>query len=575
MNKRKTRKLSIRTKIILPATLIIIIVCAALGISSFQQLNREMIAMGVEQATMSATVVSETINGSLLVGLEPGDETTGVYNTVRDALIVQKDKLGMAYLYTLYAENGKIYYQIDTDESENRGMIGDEFEFSYEEMEPVLNGEPYVQEFITSNEYGDLISAYMPIYDEQGKVVAILGSDYDASGILSQLNECVTQVIILCIVYLIIAIIILTVVITKVMNGLRIVDDKLYDLVNNEGDLTQHLDIRSGDEMELIANNVNALLQYIRGIMLNISHNSDELAASSKNVVDNITRTGVNVTDVSATMEEMSAAMQETTASLNQITSAIQNVYTSIEGVSQRASEGTQFSNKMQNNAQAIGEKANAEQLSTKQQSQDMIARMNDKIVKSKAVEEISVLTANIINITEETNLLALNASIEAARAGEAGRGFAVVADQIGKLAANSAEAAAQIKTVSAEVIQAVNDLAKEAESLITFMDETTLRLFGNLAETSDSYKDDAMDMNTMMKEFYSAAEELISNMDYIKESISAINIAVEESAKGIANVTEVSVDITSNVSEIENEVNTNMSIAEQLNAEVGKFKLE
>jgi len=531
--------------------------------------------MGVEQATIGATVVSEAVNASLIVGLEPGDETTTAYNTVRDALIIQKDKLGMAYLYTLYAENGKIYYQVDTDETENRGMIGDEFEFSYEEMEPVLNGEPYVQEFITSNEYGDLISSYMPIYDANGKVVAILGSDYNASGILRGLNACIRQVVILCVVYLVIAIVVLYIIITKVMKGLTIVDDKLYDLVNNEGDLTQQLDIHSGDEMELIANNVNALLQYIRGIMLNISHNSDELAASSRNVVDNITRTGVNVTDVSATMEEMSAAMQETTASLNQITSAIQNAYNSIEGVSKRASDGTQFSDKMQSNAQAIGDKANAEQISTKQQSQDMIARMNDKIAKSKAVEEISVLTANIINITEETNLLALNASIEAARAGDAGRGFAVVADQIGKLAANSAEAAAQIKTVSAEVIQAVNDLAKEAESLITFMDETTLRLFGNLAETSDSYRDDAMDMNTMMKEFYSAAEELISNMDYIKESISAINIAVEESAKGITNVTEVSVDITSNVGEIENEVNTNMSIAEQLNAEVGKFKLE
>ena len=84
---------------------------------------------------------------------------------------------------------------------------------------------------------------------------------------------------------------------------------------------------------------------------------------------------------------------------------------------------------------------------------------VNEKIERSKAVEEISELTTEIINITDQTNLLALNASIEAARAGEAGRGFAVVADEIGKLASNSAVAAGEIRRVSAEVISAVNEL--------------------------------------------------------------------------------------------------------------------
>ena len=68
------------------------------------------------------------------------------------------------------------------------------------------------------------------------------------------------------------------------------------------------------------------------------------------------------------------------------------------------------------------------------------------KIEKSKAVEEINILTDNILSITSQTNLLALNANIEAARAGEAGKGFAVVAGEIGKLAMDSAQAANQIR---------------------------------------------------------------------------------------------------------------------------------
>ncbi len=184
-------------------------------------------------------------------------------------------------------------------------------------------------------------------------------------------------------------------------------------------------------------------------------------------------------------------------------------------------------------------------------------------------------MTTNIINITDQTNLLALNASIEAARAGEAGRGFAVVADEISALASNSAEAAAQIKEVSAEVILAVNGLAKESEHMVRFMEETAMRGYSNLVSASESYQSDAETMNGMMQEFSDASQQLLENMSEMKESISAINIAVEESAKGIANVTEVAIHITGEAMSVEEEAGANLEIAKELNQEVGKFKLE
>ena len=70
-------------------------------------------------------------------------------------------------------------------------------------------------------------------------------------------------------------------------------------------------------------------------------------------------------------------------------------------------------------------------------------------------------------------------------------------------------------------------------------------------------------------------AEELRSTMDGIRESISAVNIAVEESAKGIAGVSESSVQLTGNVNDIQSEASDNNGIAEDLATEVGKFKLE
>ena len=327
--------------------------------------------------------------------------------------------------------------------------------------------------------------------------------------------------------------------------------------------------------MELIANNVNSLLEHIRKIMLSIAGNSLQLNSSSKSVVKDLNDAQASITDVSATMQEMTATMEETNVSLNRVNDSIGEVYHAIESISTNAQRGRNSSNETMEKAAQIYENAEKEQKNARMMAQDMANSVNEKIEKSKAVSEISALTANIINITEQTNLLALNASIEAARAGEAGKGFAVVADEIGKLASDSAGTANQIQNVSAEVIEAVNELAERAEAMLNFMDETAMNGYEKLLETSGNYRNDVGAMNEMMSEFAQESELLKNNMDSIKDSISLVNTAVEESAKGVSNVTEMSVDLTASVSDIGNEANSNMDIADHLNQEVKKFKLE
>lgn len=573
--KEKTRKLSIRAKILLPASILILIVCVAMGVSSYRSINAGMVAMGAEEAHTIAKIAVSVAEGDLVSGLTPGCEDTEEYQLLLDSLRAVKQEYGIAYLYTLYTDGSQVYYGVDTDQSELQASVGQVFEKSYEELAGAFAGEDYVQNYIEDSGYGNVISAYMPIRNSAGEVIAVLGSDYDASGVVARLNATTRQVILSAVIYVLAALILLSIIVGRTVNGLQLVNRKIYDLVHSEGDLTQKLEIHSGDEMELIANNVNKLLEHIRGIMLNIAGNSVQLNNSSKAVVQNLSSAEVNITDVSATMEEMSAAMEETSASLNQINFSIGKVYEAINNISENANNERESSGEIMNKAAEIYAKAVEEQKQAKVLAQDMASAVNEKIEKSKAVEEISSLTANIINITEQTNLLSLNASIEAARAGEAGKGFAVVADEIGKLAANSADTAAQIQRVSTEVVGAVNELAQKAEAMLTFLNETAMNGYEKLLNTSGSYQEDVGNMSQMMQKFADESSEVKRSVDEIKEAISAVSIAVEESAKGVTNVTEMSVDLTSSVGDIGNEANSNMSIANELNAEVNKFKLE
>lgn len=575
MNKGKirTRRLTIRAKILIPSIIIVVLVCGLMGYNSYSRFEKSMVRMGVEEADMAATIVVDSLDANLVSEVTVGSEGTQVYQNLQGDLRKKQKACGIAFLYTLYTDGKKVYYGVDSDE--DAAKVGDEFADSYAELEPVFGGKEYIQDYIDHTEDGDLITVYKPIEDNAGKVVAILGCDYDASSIAAELQKAVVQTLQIGGICLILAILILTIIVSRITKGLMQVNAKIYDLVHNEGDLTQKLDVRSGDELELIAGNVNELLAYIRKIMIGISSGSMRLMSSSRKMVDHLSSADESITDVSATMQEMSAAMEETTSSLNQITEAIDEIYSSVERIAGNADAGKVSSQEMESRASGANDAAAEGQKKANIETEKMAASLNEKIAKSKSVEKIEVLTSNIIEITEQTNLLALNASIEAARAGEAGRGFAVVADEIGKLAGNSADAAAKIRQVSAEVIQAVDELAEGSQQMIEFVRNSTEEGFGGLVATSENYATDANAMRAMMEQFAQTAEELRSTMDGIRESISAVNIAVEESAKGIAGVSESSVQLTGNVNDIQSEASDNNGIAEDLAKEVGKFKLE
>lgn len=573
--KTKVRRFSIRWKILIPITTLITAMCVILGVNAYNRMKTGMIQLGVEEAQMAAAMAQTVVNGDDLAGMGEDFENTDEYQRILADLRQVKNICGIAFLYTLHTDdNSSLYYGIDTDESAGQRHPGDVYENRYAEFADVFAGQEYVQDYIQETIDGTLISAYLPIWDSAGKVVAVLGCDYDASYVADRIRAARDSVLQISAICLVLALLIVNLLVGSIMKSLNKVDHKIYDLVHNEGDLTQKLDISSGDELERIAGNVNMLLEYIRGIMLNISANATQLGESTGTIAQSLVSAKDNISDISATMEQMSAAMEETSASLYQVNDSVANITQSIGGIAGKASAERDSAVMIMEKVQTIYEAAETDRTEAARLAAEMSENVKERIQRSKAVEQIDALTAEIINITDQTSLLALNANIEAARAGEAGKGFAVVANEIGALANNSARAAEGIQRVSQEVIHAVNELASESEQMIRFMNETAMAGYERLLDNSTDYKNDVGRLSETMKDFADESRNLNENIDSIKEAVDAVNVAVEESAKGVVGVTEMASDMTRSMENIKAEAENNQEVAGQLEAEVGKFKL-
>lgn len=568
----KPRRLSIRLKILVPATILLVAVCALLGYNSYARFQETLLDMGGEEAVMAADVTLASLDGDVVATLKKGSESSPEYKQVQDYLRKMQKQCGIAFLYTVYADGSNLYYGVDSDE--DAAAPGDEYAESYDRLKDAFSGKEIVEHYIDRSEDGDVITVYKPVKTKSGQVVGVLGCDYDASHIVESLNKGVRRTVQITLICMIIAVFVLNLVVIGIVGGLRKVNGKVYELVHNEGDLTQKLDVHSGDELELIAGNINQLLEYIRGIMVQIDENSGHVMDGAVQMVDNLNQAKEGIVDVSATMEQMSAGMEETTASLTHIKEAVDNIYKLEENMSGQAVKGQKHSVEMEQRAAQTRQDALSSQQKAKEATEEISRMLRQKIEQSRTVEQISVLTDNIIEITDQTNLLALNASIEAARAGEAGKGFAVVAGEIGQLANDSAQAAEAIRQVSASVIEAVNALSETAEEMIQFANTTAVNGYNGLVEISHRYNEDADQTNEIMKEFAANSEDLYKRMDEIKTSMEAVNIAVEDSAQGTADISEVAVKLSSTVGNLEKEADNNRKVSEELSGQVDKFKL-
>jgi len=315
----------------------------------------------------------------------------------------------------------------------------------------------------------------------------------------------------------------------SIMEPLR----KGLELANalGEKNLTYEINLDSRDEIgELITSlskavgNTRSLIQEINMEFTEVSASSEELSATIEEVLAQS-----HETDLAA--QEILAGTEETSASLMQLNVSTQVVLSTVDQLASSAQRGAEAAEIMKKKALEVKASAELAQETSdrlyREKHQDILAA----IEAGGVVKEITQMSGNISDISEQINLLSLNAAIEAARAGEHGRGFAVVAEEVRRLAVESAGFVVGIQHTVKQVMQAFDNLSESAKSVLEYIDGQVSKDYQALLETGVAYQRDTEEVSRMMMLFRENSKEIALTINEINLAFSLISANSEETS--------------------------------------------
>jgi methyl-accepting chemotaxis protein len=349
----------------------------------------------------------------------------------------------------------------------------------------------------------------------------------------------------------------------EVTGSLNITNDDSYDYL-----------LKYKDEVGIMTKSVAIMRKSLREMATHLINSSDVLFGNAESVKGLVAALIDTTNDTLAATQELSAGMEESAASIEEINATSDEIEDSVSSISERASEGAAASGEISQRAEKLKQASIESAANAKKLYAEAKEELEDAIKESEAVSEINMLAQAILQITEQTNMLSLNAAIEAARAGEAGKGFAVVANEIRRLAEQSSASASSIQAVVTKVQASVHNLSDSATNVLGFIDKEVIKEFEEFVNTADQYNKDATMFNDMMVDFSATSQELNASITNITNSIKEVTTAVNEGAGGVEDIASKSNDIVEKTNDVNNISDINANSAKSLKELVSKFKL-